>query len=170
MYFFHFPPFFYLGFFFFFCVLSFLFIFSLFLRFRTFGKVQGNARDGRWRHPPTNQSLKVCKVAPSILWLTIPGATGLVFLPASLLQPLFLGENTPTIHVRVVLFPSFSKALHGAPFAPRTLFTANSSVVVHLLPSEGRCGISGCAWRQGNHVPDTPGEQPSVRSDEQPFL
>ena len=64
-----------------------------------------------------------------ILWLAIPAATGLVFLPAFLLQPvletcllnLILGGIIPTFHIRIVLFPSFSKAFHGAPFAPGTL-------------------------------------------------
>ena len=31
---------------------------------------------------------------------------------------LFLGEDVPTFHVRIVLFPSFSKAFHGAPNGP----------------------------------------------------
>ena len=39
-------------------------------------------------------------------------------------------------HVRTVLFPSFSNAFHGAPFAPRPLSTAQLSMVFLLLPSE----------------------------------
>ena len=76
-------------------------------------------------------------LAPSTPWLAIPAATGLVFLPAFVLQPvletcllyLFLGENIPTFLARIVLFPSFSKAFHGAPFAPRTV-----SVFFSFLP------------------------------------
>ena len=65
-------------------------------------------------------------LAPSILWLAILAATGLVFLPAVLLQPvlktyllnLFLGENIPTFHVRIVFFSHhFPK-----PSAVRLLF------------------------------------------------
>ena len=39
--------------------LRFFFIFS---RFFTSGQVKGNARHGRSRHPPTNQSFRVCRV------------------------------------------------------------------------------------------------------------
>ena len=59
---------------------------------------------------------------------------------------LFLGENIPTILARVVLFPSSSKDFHGAPFAPRTVSTANLSVVFLLFSSENRCNISGMNW------------------------
>ena len=45
--------------FFFACV---SFHFSIFKRFLTFGQVKGNVRYGRSRHPPTNQSFRVCKV------------------------------------------------------------------------------------------------------------
>ena len=58
-------------------------------------------------------------------------------IPACFFQPvletyflnLLLGENIPTCHELIVLFPSFFKAFHGAPVAPRTLSTANLSVV-----------------------------------------
>ena len=54
----------------------------------------------------------------------IPAATDPVFLLAFLLRPpvetflllLFLGKNIPTFLARVVLFPSFSKVFHDAPF------------------------------------------------------
>ena len=59
----------------------------------------------------------------------IPAATDPVFLLAFLLRPpvetflllLFLGKNIPTFLARVVLFPSFSKVFHDAPF-----FSTNS--------------------------------------------
>ena len=49
-----------------FFVFAFLFIgfvfLSLFYKFSTFGQVKGNARYGRSRHPPSNQSYRVRKV------------------------------------------------------------------------------------------------------------
>ena len=92
---------------------------------------------------------------PSTLWLAIPAATDPVFLPVLLLQPalgtsllyFFLGRSIPTFLVCTVLFPSFSKAFHGAPSAPRAVSTAKLSVVFLLLPSEKRCNISGTSWQ-----------------------
>ena len=64
-------------------------------------------------------------LAASTLWLAIPAATDPVHLRAFLLQLvletfsllLFLGKHILTFLVRVVLFPSFSTALHDAPFS-----------------------------------------------------
>ena len=57
---------------FFFLLLAFLLIFhfSINFRFLTFGKVKGNARYGRSRHQPTNQSL-VCEVNLATLKVAI---------------------------------------------------------------------------------------------------
>ena len=65
-------------------------------------------------------------LAPSTLWLAIPAATDLEFLPAFLLQPalgtsllhLFLGKSIPTLLARIVLFPLF--------FQNVRLFSTNS--------------------------------------------
>ena len=62
------------------------------------------------------------------------------------LYSLFLGESIPTFLARVVLLSSFSRAFQGAHFAPRTLSTANLSMVCLLLPPENRCNISGINW------------------------
>ena len=65
--------------------------------------------------------------APSTRWLAIPAAALTLYsCLLQLLQPalgtsllyLFLGKSIPTFHVHMVLFPSFSKAFHGTPFAP----------------------------------------------------
>ena len=90
--------------------------------------------------------------APSILWLAIPAATDLVFLPAFLLQPaletsllcFFLSENIPTFQVRSVLFPSYPKAFHDALSAPRIVSTANLSVFLLCLQRNG--STSGIGW------------------------
>ena len=60
--FFFFKKFFGCGFFFFFLIFCLIVFFFDFLRFFTFGQVKSNARDGRSRHPTTNQSFRVCKV------------------------------------------------------------------------------------------------------------
>ena len=44
------------------CFFFFDCIFVYFVKFCKFGQVQGNARDGRSRHRPTNQIFRVCKV------------------------------------------------------------------------------------------------------------
>ena len=51
---------FFFSYFFFACVSFHLLLF--FKKIFTFGTVKGNARDGRSRHQPTNQSFRVCKV------------------------------------------------------------------------------------------------------------
>ena len=67
LFFLHFLAFFLLAFLFIsllFLLLAFLFIFFC-KRFFAFGQVKGNARHGRSRHRPTNQSFRVCKVNPA---------------------------------------------------------------------------------------------------------
>ena len=48
--------------FFIFLLLAFLLIILVFCKVLTFGQVTGDARDGRSRHRPTNQSFRVGKV------------------------------------------------------------------------------------------------------------
>ena len=99
-----------------------------------------------------NQCHCSISLAPSSLWLAIPAATDPVFLLAFLLQPhletllllLFLVKNIPTFLVRTVLFPSFPKAFHDAPFSPQT--HAIATLLSPFLPPETRCNISGINW------------------------
>ena len=93
-------------------------------------------------------------LAPNTLSLVIPPATDPVFLRAFLFQPtletclllLCLDKRFLTFLVRTVLFPSFSKAFHDAPFSPQTHATATLSMVRLPLPSETRCNISAIIW------------------------
>ena len=113
-----------------------------------------------WRESPAS-SFCACsqchcsiKFAPSTLWLAIPAATDPVFLLAFLLRPpletflhsLFLGKYVPTFLARIVLFQSFSKVFHDAPFPPQIHATATLSMVRLRLLSETRCCISGTNW------------------------
>ena len=104
-----------------------------------------------------------------MLRLAIPASTGVpVFFFcqfSKLLSSLFLGENIPTFHVHMVLFPSFHKAFHGAPF-PRELSPLPICQCFSFLPSENRCNISGknCPYEGVLSQSAAPSGEPSVQS------
>ena len=70
---------------------GFRFLFLLvFLRFFTFGQVQGDARDGRSRHrptnQPTNQSFRVCKVNLATLKVATTQHPSVIFQQKTFIQ------------------------------------------------------------------------------------
>ena len=83
----------------------------------------------------SNQSHCNVSLARNTLWLSIPAATDPVFLLAFLLQPpletfstiVLSQQKYSTFLARIVLFPSYAKAFHDAPFSPQTHTTATLS-------------------------------------------
>ena len=114
-------------------------------------------------------------LAPRILWLAIPAATDLVFPPAvffSLIsEPLysifFSAKVFPHSSVRIVLFPSFSKAFHNSLFFLRKLIPLPicqcvfsfclQRIVVTLLAKIGRVWFLTFLYHHRRKLPDPEG-------------
>ena len=81
-------------------------------------------------------------LVPGTLWLAIPAAIDLVFMPAFLRQPapetssptIFYKRNAPTSHADMVLSPTFSTFFHDTPSFPLPVSTAHLTAGFLLLP------------------------------------